>query len=182
MPTATNAVRWTLRRIRAALKCPKPTGALSRLYAYESGHLAIREPVLPVERQLLSHIADNADLLDVPATKLEYGRPVRWLLVPLPDALLDRLAEFGANLEDLEPDHDGEADSDREPDEDDEADGIEERADVRPESMDRCGFPYHEGPDIVVTAEQRERYSYSTDRRTLAQARAFVHAHNSAGR
>jgi hypothetical protein len=181
-PFTTKAVHWTPRRINAALKCPKPAGAIAKVYHFDGGDI-LRPRARPSDIELLDHLANHADLLDVPARTLDcFGRSVRWLLVPMPDELLSRLAEFGADIEDHEPDHDREADADREPDEDDEADGVEERADVRPESMDRCGFPYHEGPELVVTAAQRQRYSYSTDRRTMQQAKAFIRTQVGAGR
>lgn len=56
------------------------------------------------QRILLRHIADHADYL---VTECRHDAEAhQWLLVPLPDYLLDRLAEFEADLEDSQ-EHDG---------------------------------------------------------------------------
>lgn len=180
MSSATNAVRWTPRRINAALKCPKPKGAIARVWRHEGGMLDGGPAVHPVELRLLAHIANTGDVLDVPAMRLEYDAcPVRWLLVPMPEQLLDRLAAFGAEREDLEPDHDGEADADREPDVDDENGADEERADVRPDTMHRMGLD-DDGPELQITPEQRQRYRAGDERQTLHHVKAFIRAHGGA--
>src|SRR5438045_4028809 len=91
---ARKRVHWTPRRINAALKCPKPQGAIAAAWRYEGGEID-GPAVHPAELQLLAHIANMGDVLDLPAMRLEYDAcPVRWLLVPLPEHLLDRLAAF----------------------------------------------------------------------------------------
>jgi len=74
-PFTTKAVHWTPRRIRAALKCPKPTGAIDRVYAFEDGSSLRPWRKADDELRLLQHFADNADLLDVPARPLEDFTP-----------------------------------------------------------------------------------------------------------
>jgi hypothetical protein len=91
----------------------------------------------PADRDLatefLKWVVDNADLLDV-VTDVNCGvyvscqdgdqvrlvQPTRWLLVPVPSAMLDELALVGTDIADLE---DG---ADAEPDADEEDDGITE--------------------------------------------------------
>ena len=120
--------------------------------------------------ELLAWVTDHADVLTlVPAAP---GRPkrLRWLLVPVRESLLQALELVGADLEDLELDADGE------PETDDEDGGEDERADVRPDAMGRTGLP-NSGPELQITAGQRRRYSVSSDRRTLQQAKDFIRAH-----
>jgi hypothetical protein len=88
-------------------------------------------------RELLRHIADHADLLDVttiggldPEDGVECLTPdgaggyvksilpaetVRWIVVPVTVDMLDQLATFEADAEDLEPNGDEEDGGDREP-------------------------------------------------------------------
>jgi hypothetical protein len=87
----------------------------------------------PVDRDLatafLEHVVDNADLLDV-VTDISLGvytsdqdservrlvQPTRWILIPVPSAMLDELALVGTDVADLEEGHDAEPDVDAEPD------------------------------------------------------------------
>lgn len=70
------------------------------------------------ERELLRHIADHADLLD-PSGAVTRGRfrgqPMRWLLVPIDERMLARLAAFEADREDLEANGDDEDGGEIEP-------------------------------------------------------------------
>jgi len=101
---------WTPSRIRSDTPFPKPQGALDRIYDLEAGRFDA-SGVTPAERELLRHIADEADIVaETPNPDLRRYRPVVWLLVPLPRQLLDMLAEFETD--------EREADTDREPDRD----------------------------------------------------------------
>ena len=159
----TPVVRWTPRRINAALRCPKPSGEVARFYQSLSAPSprSAGRPAL-VER-LAAFIAQHADFLSVPSDDAFEqrwqlaGKPCGWLLVPATTWLVDGLATLSAEHDDLEHDNDAEPCSDKEPadGEDDAAD--EEHSDVLPDSMDRAGFP-DSAPDLVITAEQRRRY------------------------
>lgn len=141
----TNGVRWTPRRIRDALLCPKPKGAIAKV------HTSLSDPRRhAVETAVAQFIAQHADLLDCPSAPAFAdpwainGEPCGWLLVPATTWLLDALAEFGAERAEMEPDHDGEESQDEEPDTDGEPDRDDE-------------------PDgLVVTDAQRERYRKRT--------------------
>ena len=170
-------------RIRAALECPKPRGAIAKVHDFDGGTVR-RRGVRQAEIELLEYFANHADLLDVAARRIEpcsLSHAVRWLLVPIPEYQLDQLAAFGAEHEDHEPDSDGEADADREPDADDEEDGTEERADVRPDTMQRWGMP-DDGPELVISPEQRERYLNGNSHKTLQDEQSFIRAHSTADR
>src|SRR5262245_13978477 len=89
------AKTWTPTRIRAATPFPKPIGALNRVYDLEAGRFDAGCDVTPAERELLRHIADEADIVAETAhPDLQVYLPVTWVLVPLPQRLLDMLAEF----------------------------------------------------------------------------------------
>lgn len=143
----TPAVRWTPRRINAALRCPKPTGEIARFYRAQSGTSpgSARQP--PITAMIAAFIARHADILSVPsAAAFEDpwrmpGKPCGWLLVPATTWLIDALANFDAEHADLEPDSDAEPNTDREPDEEEANQEDDERGDVRPESMGRAGPP-----------------------------------------
>ncbi len=142
--------RWTPSRIAKALVCPKPKGAIGKAMAYEGGRLL--RPVLPTgdELEMLRHIAEHADLLDVPGpvdgSVSPYSSAIGWLLVPVPQWVIDGLAQLDAQMADLEPDRDredeghSEPDVDRESDADDEPDVDREPDHVRPETMSRRGL------------------------------------------
>jgi len=75
-----------------------------------------------------------------PAPK-RHSSPDRWLLVRAPAWLLDLLAAFEADREDLEDGGDREPGGDKEPDEDGEYDGTEkEPTVVYPDTMMRIGL------------------------------------------
>ena len=103
---------WTDARIRKAILCPKPRGAVRR---YDESVRARGEPV----GWLLSHIVQHADIthdgrqLDYDGVKFTHSGA--WLLVPMPTHLLDALATLGAEQADLELDPDIEPDYDGEP-------------------------------------------------------------------
>ncbi|MBY0510179.1 MAG: hypothetical protein K2P94_08480 [Rhodospirillaceae bacterium] len=63
------------------------------------------------ERDVLQALMENADFLDI-----EQPDGKRWLLVPVPAALLVHLESIGADTTDDEPDVDGEDNSDDETD------------------------------------------------------------------
>lgn len=107
------SARWTAARIRRAIAHPKPQGAIA---AYRAGMTGRPRAARPDELALLRYIAETADLLDVGPS--DHG--VAWLLVPMPSRMLDALAEFEAELHDLEGDE-------REPDADDEPDHDREK-------------------------------------------------------
>ena len=153
----TRVVRWTPRRVNAALRCPKPTGEIARFYRAQSGTSpgSTRQP--PITAMIAAFSARHADILSVPSAAAfedpwrTPGKPCGWLLVPATTWLIDALANLDAEHADLEPD------SDAEPGEDEEDTVDDEHSDVRPTSMDRGGFP-DSGPDLVITPEQRRRY------------------------
>jgi hypothetical protein len=106
--------RWTPARIRKAIALPKPVGAIDKAEEYTLGK---RLPDLtPLDSLALREIAENADVLDVAQTA-ECGRTqaTRWLLVPAPMWLIEALAVFEADPEDLEPNQDDERGEDDEP-------------------------------------------------------------------
>ena len=103
--------RWTPARIRKAIALPKPVGAIDKAEEYTLGK---RLPDLtPLDSLALREIAD---VLDVAQTA-ECGRTqaTRWLLVPAPMWLIEALAVFEADPEDLEPNQDNERGEDDEP-------------------------------------------------------------------
>lgn len=134
--------RWTAARIRRAILLPKPRGAIAAYRAENAGRP--RAP-RPDELALLRYIAEAADLLDVGPS--DFG--TAWLLVPMPAAMLDALAEFEAELHDLEPD------ADDEPDTDHEAIDNEDGPDVRHRSAAIVRGPTLDGLPIVHVGEGR---------------------------
>ena len=141
----TPVVRWTPRRFNAALRCPKPTGAIARFHA--GGTLPGPARKSPLAAAIASFIARHADFLAVPSdgafeNRWELaGKPSGWLLVPATTWLVDALSNLDAEQADLEPGEDAEPDADAEPDE-----GAEPDVDGE------------EVAPIVVTADQRRRY------------------------
>jgi hypothetical protein len=73
-------------------KRPRPTHTVGAGLDWQG------DPLAPAERQVLHHIAETADMITVDGAA--------WLLVPAPAALLDVLADLGADKADLEPDQD----------------------------------------------------------------------------
>lgn len=128
MPKAeANAVRWTPRRIRAALKCPKPAGAIIAAEEFNAGRWPRARDVVGRELRLLRHICENGDLIFLPTADALDGEDAKgWLLVPLALRHLHDLATVEADLADLEPDHDREDDGTAEDGDVDEDDGSEE--------------------------------------------------------
>lgn len=159
----TPIVRWTPRRINAALQCPKPTGEIARFHRSVSAPKPRSSTRAVFVERLAAFIARHADFLPVPSDDaFEYlwdleGKPCGWLLVPATTWLVDALSELDAEHEDIEADADAEPDADREPDDEEADQADQERGDVRPESMDRGGLP-DSGPDLAITPEQRRRY------------------------
>jgi len=173
-----NAVRWTPRRIRAALKCPKPSGEVRKIYREQAGELPGASERCDSDR-VVEFIAEHADMLNAP-TLPSFERPWRipgdpcgWLLIPATTWLLDALALVG-DSDDLETEPDWEPDADQELEE-------IERANVRPGTMDRHGLT-DDGPDIEVTAEQRQRYRESDLDGPMQQAQAFIRVHKACDR
>lgn len=143
------------RRAESVFRIRKPRGAIAKYWAEQHGQIK-GQPRPPVERRLLSWIADNADLLDVPAPRLAPPSvPDGWLLVPAPRWVLDELAALYAEREDHEPDADLEVNGDFEEGADDEDGGEDELTVVRPETMDRAGLP---DSDEIATPAQRARW------------------------
>jgi hypothetical protein len=102
---------------------PKPPAPARRftMPAFGTVERSVAESMLrqatPAERLALAAIVDNADLVDVD------GAPAH-LLVKVTPELLDALAAFDAEAEDMEPSEDDEADDhdeDDDPKEDDDA-------------------------------------------------------------
>lgn len=142
--TTANAVRWTTARIRKSILLPKPRNEIRKVYDLEHGRL-VGQARPPIEQRLLQHFASHADLLDVPRPRnAPPEAPEAWLLVPAPRWLIDGLAVYKSDDEDLEPSVDGEPDSDREA-EIEEGDYYED----------------HEPDGLVVTDAQRARYRRS---------------------
>ena len=156
----TPVVRWTPRRINAALRCPKPTGAIARFHAAGTPPRPGRQPLATAIAAFISRHGDVIAQAPLPTFEQPWtiaGKPCGWLLVPATTWLVDALSELGAEHEDLEPDADAEPDADSEPAHEDEEGADEERSAVRPESMERNGLREDE-PDLVITEEQRRRY------------------------
>lgn len=112
MPMVPNRLRKGRRWIE------KPHGALDReRRSQEAPPIALSNEL----RDLLRHIADNADLIDYPRMRGAYRSdvdrkvPTRWLLIPAPEWVVDELAVFEAGLEDLALEEDNDT-SDNEPD------------------------------------------------------------------
>ncbi|WP_289295859.1 hypothetical protein [uncultured Reyranella sp.] len=156
----TSVVRWTPRRINAAFRCPKPTGAIARFHAAGTPPRPAKQPLATA---IAAFIARHADLIaQAPLPTFEQpwtisGKPCGWLLVPATTWLVDALSEWDAEHEDCEPDADSEPESDNEPDDQEADQADEEHSEARPDNMDRSGLP-EGGPDLVITAEQRLRY------------------------
>jgi hypothetical protein len=107
--------RWTPRRIRNALLCPKPEGAIGTAYAWKDGRWPNRNRITDKERAALQHIVEHADLLSTSTTP-----GTGWLLVEAPLWVLEALCRFEAEREDDEPDDAMEDDGCGERDADDE--------------------------------------------------------------
>jgi hypothetical protein len=89
--------RWTAAAIRKATAFPKPQGAIAAAYGGDGDTTR--------ETALLRHIVAYGDVIDTEHVLVDGGvARGRWLLVPLPLAMLDELAEFEAAHADLEPD------------------------------------------------------------------------------
>ncbi len=86
---------------------PKPQGALDAEYARQGGQ-PLTSYMTPLERLVLRHIADNADLVELP------GHMGAWLLVQLPAAMFSALCDFESDLGEDDDKSDYEADSDGE--------------------------------------------------------------------
>jgi hypothetical protein len=106
-PRQASPQRWTPSRIRSATPFPRPRGARAEAIAYRGGGAA--RDLASLERRLLRAIISKADLLG-PVTKDELGREERWLLVPAQRWMLDLMAVFEVEREDLEDGHDAEDD------------------------------------------------------------------------
>lgn len=158
------SARMTPTQIRKATPFPKPRDAIALALRYKWGG-GWRERPTTAGLKLLRHIAEYADLIDHPVVMDQHG-PMRgqWLLVPLPQYLLDALARLDAETADLEPDEgDFEDNGDGEPslgssanvsqvgwgttsshhlDLEEEHDGREEEEDLGPEE-DEVRYPIH---------------------------------------
>ncbi|MCW5733492.1 MAG: hypothetical protein KIS73_05175 [Enhydrobacter sp.] len=189
--------RWTPAAIRAATPHPKPRGAIVKEADFRCGGPVLRD-LDSKERRLLRAIIDRADLLDVTtpggishevgAVSLHQPDPggafvrtalktetVHWLLIPVERWMLELMATFEADREDLEDGADREDDGisgeaslgsgpdmdqsrwaagsygsepDLEEGEPDEEDGTREWDEVKPDSWDRSGLD----DDIIVDA------------------------------
>ncbi len=166
-----NVVRWTRTRIEKAIRCPKPKHAMLKAMEFNWGTTGRCKD--PKALRALRHIANNADLLDVPTPADTSRHCDRWLLIRAPEWLIDALAMFEAGLDDLEADQDAEDDGLREPEQDDEGDSDGERSHVSPISGERMG-PSYEGPDIAVSEAQRERLRCGDGWSALRDATAWL--------
>lgn len=146
----TPVVRWTPRRINAALRCPKPSGEVARFYQSLSAPSPKSDGRRVLAARLAAFIAQHADFLQVPSDDAFEqrwqlaGKPCGWLLVPATTWLVEALATLDAEHDDLEPDSDAEPDADAEP-------GVDEEPDIEAEPA----------VPLVVTDEQRRRYRAS---------------------
>lgn len=146
--------RWTPRKIRNATPFPKPVGAITAALHGTYG--------LTPLHGLLAYFANHADLLERGPTLAHDETDIvhrgEWLVVPVNAEILDALASFGAQLEDLEDGDDTEpeeSDNDVETEPDDDS----EPSVVRPEGTDRFGLA---DDDVHATlVEQQLRYRLS---------------------
>lgn len=116
---------WTEETIRNATPFPKPEGAVDHALDRR-----IRRELDPIERSMLRHIAENADLVDAGMSSggSNWDLPRFWLLVPAPRDLIDFLATFEIERgEDMGVDTDSEPADDDEPDDDLEPDNDAEQ-------------------------------------------------------
>lgn len=97
--TTEKPARWTPAAIRKATPFPKPKGEVAKERAFNRG--GVSRDLSSLERRLLRAIISKADLLD-PVTKDERGNKERWLLVPARQWMLDLMAVFEVEREDLE--------------------------------------------------------------------------------
>jgi hypothetical protein len=127
MPTPKRASvlqRAPRRRIKKAIASPKPTGAIAKLDEllchHTTGFLDGKAAVF------MGHVASQADLIDSGPVRDADGKPIAdaFLLAPVTTAMLDYLAEFGAEQAEFGGDYGGL--DDREPDVDDEDNGDSE--------------------------------------------------------
>jgi hypothetical protein len=116
-----NACKKPLPAFQRAATCPKPTAR----YAYDhytGNDQSLTRSLTGRDARLVHQLIDSADLIDVRDIvmhdpEMEWGTPRRtaFLLVALPEHMLDALAEFRATLEDFEEGSDIEGEtSDRE--------------------------------------------------------------------
>ena len=144
--------KWAPEEIRAATPFPKPEGEIKKALGHEAGCYGDSKPLADLERGVLRRIAQTADIIDA-GMNGGHELPRHWLLVPAQPDLVEFLATFECEREDM----DG-GDSDREPEETDaEHDGSE------PDDGDQ-GFVEARSPDLV-----RPRQVRRTVHRTLKE-------------
>lgn len=98
---------------------PKPVGAIDKLYDEQAGRYGPALDLSPIERQVLRHIANELDVLDVVTPEETSCGLDHWIVVRAPVWLLRCLAEFESDREDLEDGEDAEDGNDAEPEETD---------------------------------------------------------------
>jgi hypothetical protein len=106
---------------------PRPKGEVAKARRFSEG--GVTTELASLERRLLREIVNSADLLDLPSDLLGSFDPPgdRWMLVRAPAWMLDLMAEFETDREDIEfgedlecEETDGDDHDDKEPDVDDE--------------------------------------------------------------